>query len=361
MVIVGGPRQVGKTTMALRFLIPADETNPAYLNWDEPRIRRELLAGILPAGQSLIVFDEIHKYKGWRNLVKGFYDTRKSKTSFMITGSARLDYYRKGGDSLMGRYFFYRLHPLSLFEINKNPTMEDLKSLLRFGGFPEVFLSQNQRDWRRWQKERVTRVIRDDLLSLEQVKDVTQLELLAALLETKVGSLLSIQSLCEDLNASHEAVTRWIRILENVYYCFRISPYGSPKIKALKKEQKLFLWDFSPIEKEGSRFENLVACNLLKYCHFLEDTEGEKCELRFIRDKEKREIDFVVLRDKKAVFAVECKTGSGVISPHIKYFSERTNIPIFYQIHQTDRDYEGDNGRVRVMPFTKFVKEVLQV
>lgn len=361
MVIIGGPRQVGKTTLSLQFLNPPDETHPAYLNWDQPSIRRDLLAGILPADQSVIIFDEIHKYKGWRNLVKGFYDTQKSRTSFLITGSARLDHYRKGGDSLFGRYYFYRLHPLSLSEISADPQPGDLEDLLTYGGFPEMFLSKDLREWKRWQKERVTRVIRDDLLSLEQVKDVTQLELLASLLETKVGSLLSVQSLCEDLSASHEAVKRWTTILENVYFCFRISPFGSPKIKALKKEQKLFLWDWSPVENSGARFENLVASNLLKYCHFLEDTQGDTMELRYLRDKEKREVDFVIIKNKKPEFAVECKTGEKGPSPHLKYFAERTEIPNFYQVHLGKRDVEIAESRTRILPFVKFAREVLTV
>jgi len=361
MVFIGGPRQVGKTTLAIQFLDPPDTSNSAYLNWDEPRIRKDLMAGILPADMPIIIFDEIHKYKAWRNLVKGYYDTRKSKTSFIVTGSARLDYYRKGGDSLLGRYFYYRLHPFSLFEMNNDPKPDDLRALLEFGGFPEMLLGQNVKDWKRWQKERATQVIRDDLLSLEQVRDVTQLELLASLLETKVSALLSVQSLCEDLGASHEAVTRWIMILENVYFCYRLAPYGSPKIKALKKEQKLYLWDWSSVENIGARFENLVASHLLKFCHFKEDTEGEKMELRFLRDKEKREIDFVVIQNKKPLFAVECKTGDKGLNPHFKYFAERTPIPLFYQVHQGASDFEMPEARARSLPFVKFAREVLKV
>ena len=360
MVFVGGPRQVGKTTLALSIL-GGDEQHPAYFNWDYADDKRILLQSGLPPEQSLVILDEIHKYRQWRNFIKGLYDKNKSRISFLITGSARLDYYRKGGDSLQGRYHYYRLHPLSLYELNHNPSPADLEALLTFGGFPEPFFAQSERDWKRWQRERITRVIHDDLVSLEQVKEVSQLDLLAVLLQERVASLLSINSLREDLSASHEAVDRWVRILENVYYCFRIRPFAAKKIKALKKDRKLYLWDWSLCPHSGSRFVNLVASHLLKYCNYLEDTLGDEMELCFLRDNHKREVDFVVLRDGKPVFAVECKSGSKAVSKHLAYFSRRTEIPYFYQIHMGKDDYEIAELRARVMPFTRFSREVLRV
>ncbi|WP_456387719.1 ATP-binding protein [Desulfolithobacter sp.] len=360
MVFVGGPRQVGKTTLALNIL-GGDEQHPAYFNWDYADDRRIMLQGGLPPGQPLVVLDEIHKYKNWRTFIKGLYDKNKSRVAFLITGSARLDYYRKGGDSLQGRYHYYRLHPLSLYELNKQPSSADLETLLAFGGFPEPFFSQSERDWKRWQRERISRVIHDDLVSLEQVKEVSQLDMLAVLLQEKVASLLSINSLREDLSASHEAVDRWVRILENLYYCFRIRPFGQKRIKALKKDKKMYLWDWSLCSETGARFENLVASNLLKYCHFHEDTQGDAMELCFLRDINKREVDFVVLRDGAPVFAVECKSGAKSVSKHLVYFSKRTDIPCFYQVHAGSDDYEVGDLRTRVLPFTRFAEEILQV
>jgi len=360
MVFVGGPRQVGKTFMALNVL-GGDESHSGYFNWDYADDKRILLQGGLPANQPLIVLDEIHKYKNWRNFIKGLYDKNKSRVSFLITGSARLDYYRKGGDSLQGRYHYHRLHPLSLFEINNTPSLDDLQILLQFGGFPEPFFSQSEQDWRRWQRERLSRVIHEDLVSLEHVKEVSQLELLAILLQEKIASLLSINSLREDLSASHEAVDRWVQILENLYYCFRIKPFAAKKIKALKKDRKLYLWDWSLSSETGKRFENLVASNLLKYCHFHEDTRGEAMELCFLRDSHKREIDFVILQDGKPFFAVECKTGPTKISKNISYFAKRTAIPYFYQVHMGNADYEIADLQTRILPFTRFVSEVLKV
>jgi predicted AAA+ superfamily ATPase len=358
MVFLGGPRQVGKTTLALSLLGSGDSHHPAYMNWDDIPSRKMLLNGELPGGQSLIVLDEIHKYKGWRNLVKGFYDMNRQDKQFLVTGSARLDHYRRGGDSLQGRYHYHRLHPLSLFEINPAPSASDLEHLLKFGGFPEPFLKGDLRHWRRWQNERQSRVIQDDLVSLEQVKEVSQIGLLASVLPDRVGSVLSVNGLREDLSVAFETADRWISILENLYVCFRIQPYGLPKLRAAKKEKKLYMWDWSLCEKTAARFENLVASNLLKYCHRLQDQEGDVMELRFIRDSQGRELDFLVTRNGKPVFAVECKSGDGKLSPNITYFAARTSIPCFYQVHSGERDYEAVSSRARVLPFIEFSRQL---
>ena len=356
MVFVGGPRQVGKTTFSLTFLSSPSEKHPAYLSWDDLADRSALLKGELPSNQECIVLDEIHKFARWRNLVKGFYDKNKSEISFIITGSARLDYYRKGGDSLQGRYHYYRLHPFSLLELNLSPTKDDFDTLLRFGGFPEPFLKAEERFWRRWQRERVQRVIYEDIRDLENIKEISMLELLAEELPNRVGSPLSVKKLKELLQVAHETIERWIKIFERMYYCFRIPPYGPPKVRAVKKEQKLYLWDWSIVPESGPKFENFVASQLSKYCHFLEDTEGFDMELRFLRDTDKREIDFVVLKQGVPMFAVECKTGEKNINPSLFYFKERTHIPKFYQVHQGYRDFEKDG--VRVLPFETFCKEL---
>jgi predicted AAA+ superfamily ATPase len=356
MVFVGGPRQVGKTTFALTFLSDPSEKHPAYLNWDNILIRPSLLRGELPPNERIIVLDEIHKFARWRNLVKGFYDSRKSEISFIITGSARLEYYSKGGDSLHGRYHYYRLHPFSLREINTDPSQSDVQRLLKYGGFPEPLLKADERFWRRWQRERVQRVIYEDIRDLENIKEISLLELLAEELPNRVGAPLSVKKLKELLQVAHETVERWLKVFERMYYCYRIPPYGSPKVRAVKKEQKLYLWDWSIIPDSGPRFENFIASQLLKYCHLREDTEGFRMDLRFIRDTDKREIDFVVLKDGKPMFAVECKSGEKSINPALFYFMKRTPIPKFYQVHEGRKDFEK-NG-VRVLPVQKFCKEL---
>jgi len=355
MVFVGGPRQVGKTTLSLNLLDPPDSSNPAYLNWDDVRVHSSLLRGELPPNQPLIVFDEIHKFARWRNLINGFFDTRGAAIRFLITGSARLDYYRKGGDSLHGRYHYYRLHPFSLPEISTNPKPSDLSALLKFGGFPEPLLKGEETFWRRWQKERRQRVIYDDIRDLERIKEITLLELLAEELPRRVGSPLSVKNLRESLEVAHETAERWVEIFERMYYCFRISPYGATKLRAVKKEKKLYLWDWSTVNESGARFENLVACQLLKYCHLLEDSEGYRMELRFLRDTDRREVDFIVLKEGNPLFAVECKTGEKDISPALFYFKERVMIPKCFQVHTGTRDYEKQG--IRVLPFYSFCKE----
>ncbi|MCG2789773.1 MAG: ATP-binding protein [Actinomycetia bacterium] len=356
MVFVGGPRQVGKTTFALTFLSEPSERHPAYLNWDNAIVRPALLKGELPPREKCIVLDEIHKFARWRNLIKGLYDTNKSEISFIITGSARLDYYRRGGDSLQGRYHYYRLHPFSMLELNANPTIEDVKSLLKFGGFPEPCLRGEEKFWRRWQRERLQRVIYEDIRDLENVKEISLLELLAEELPNRIGSPLSIKKLKELLQVAHETVERWLKIFERMYYCFRISPYGPSRVRAVKKEQKLYLWDWSLVHDSGAKFENFIASQLLKYCHFMEDTEGFRTELRFLRDTDKREIDFVILKEGLPLFAVECKSGEKSINPSIFYFKDRTQIPKFYQVHEGTKDYQKKG--IRVLPVHTFCKEL---
>jgi len=357
MAFIGGPRQVGKTTLALALLGPtATERHPAYFNWDDPRSAAGLRRVELPAHEPLLVCDEVHKYARWRNLLKGIYDTEKSFRRIVVTGSARLDYYRKGGDSLANRYRYFRLHPFSLRELDAKPTGSDLNALLRFGGFPEPLFSQDEAAHRIWQRDRLARVVREDLRDLERVREVSLVEQLVDLLPERVGAPLSVANLRQDLAVDHKTAERWLTILETLYVCFRLAPFGSPRIRAVKKEKKLYLWDWSAVADPGARFENLVACQLLKYCHWIEDTEGFRMELRYLRDTDRREVDFVVLRGGRPQFAVECKTGQRAISPAVRYCAERTPIPRFYQVHRGDRHYES--GKVTVLPFASFCTEL---
>lgn len=357
MVFIGGPRQVGKTTLALRFAKTHSTKYPGYISWDDLKSRAGLLRGELPSGQKLIILDEIHKYRQWRNLVKGLYDLNKDELQFIVTGSARLDHFKKGGDSLFGRYRHYRLHPITLAELSAQPTAKDTEALLNLSGFPEPFLAGSLRDYKRWHLERIERVVYTDINDLESIRDITALQILVDSLGSRIGSPLSIENLRHDLSVSHATVARWLDILEVVYMTYRISPFGSPKIRAVKKEQKLYFWDWSQTPDKGARFENFVASHLLKYCHFMEDTEGDKMELRFLRDRDLREIDFVVLRDGKPLFAVECKSGERQLSKSITYFKERTSIPEFFQVHQGTADFGNSKTTGRCLPIWTFCKE----
>lgn len=355
MVFLYGPRQVGKTTLSLAFIKKGRENHPAYFNWDYRSDRKKILSEEFPPYEKILIFDEIHKYSRWRNFLKGLYDKQKSLRQFLITGSGNLKHYNRGGDSLQGRYYSYRLHPFSLRELNPKPTKKDLNALLNLNGFPEPLFAGSQKILKRWRNERISQLIREDIRDLERVRELDLMEILMDTLPKKVGSPLSIKSLKEDLEIAHETVERWICILESLFVCFRISPFGPDKIRAVKKERKLYLYDWSSIDNPGTRFENLVACQLLKHCHFIEDREGEKMELRFLRDTDKRELDFVVLRNKKPLFAVECKSGDS-LSSHLIYFQKRTKIPKFYQVHLKQKDYESKG--IRVTPFEVFCKEL---
>ena len=354
MVFLGGPRQVGKTTFTQGLLPSYKDEHPAYLNWDSTEDRRKILAREWPATEKLIIFDEIHKFKNWRNLIKGYFDKLKSTHQFLVTGSARLDYYRKGGDSLLGRYQYFRMHPLSLPEVARvRPSSSNFEKLLQFGGFPETFLKQDITHLKRWHRQRRERIVYSDIRDLENLKEISLMELLIEALPSRVGSPLSRKNLAQDLEVDFKTLERWLTILENVYYCYRISPYGPPRIKAVKKEQKVYFWDWSELEDPGNRWENFVASHLLKYCHFHEDTQGDKMELRFLRDVTAKEVDFVVLKNKKPLFAVECKTGEKKACPQLQYFAQRTDIPMFYQVHTGNVDRQVQD-KIRILPFERF-------
>lgn len=354
MVFIGGPRQVGKTTLAKVFI----ENKDQYLNWDLLEDRELISKHLINPKLKCVVLDEIHKYVRWRTLVKGLFDKYAPHLSIIVTGSAKLDHLRKGGDSLFGRYHYYRLHPFTLGEVDRNYSRQTTQRLLNFSGFPEPYLTQNEDSYRRWKRERINRVVYQDLRDLDTVRELSHIELLVGMLPQKVGSPLSIKSLQEDLEVSPNTVSRWIEVLETIYYCYRILPYGPKKVRAVKKSQKLYLWDWAEIEDPGARFENMVAGHLLKYCHFLEDTQGFKMELRYLRDTDLREIDFVVLQENKPLFAVECKSGEKNISKHIHYFRERTPIPQFYQVHLGTKEFQDQN--IHVLPFEKFCQKVGQ-
>ena len=277
--------------------------------------------------------------------------------------------YRRGGDSLQGRYHYYRLHPFTAAEIAKtfqpavpfnkliipDKTSEDVvESLYAFGGFPEPFLRQTARHLRRWHNEKIERMFREDIQDMQLIRDMGSMRLLSDILPSKVGSLLSINSIREDLEVSFRAVAHWIDVLESFYYLFRLYPFSGKKIRSLKKEPKLYLWDWAEIENESARFENLIASHLLKLVHFLIDFEGHKVELYFLRDVDKREVDFLVTVKGKPWFAVEAKLNNERLSPHLLYFKDRLNIPFCYQVVKTAGVDRLEKG-VRIISAGKFL------
>lgn len=369
MVFVAGPRQVGKTTLARQIL--AESEAGVYLSWDNREDRREIRAARWPGGDALVVLDELHKWRSWKSWIKGEFDKHREHLRFLVTGSARMDVYRRGGDSLQGRYHHYRLHPFTVGEsqsrsaavlpepgaelqIPAHASREILTVLMKFGGFPEPFLAQSDRTLRRWQKERLERFLREDVRDLEAVRDLSALQILADLLPERVGSPLSLNALREDLEASHRAVTLWVDIFERLYHVFRLRPHTSTTVRGLRKMPKLYLWDWSPIPEPGPRLENLVAAHLLKLVHLLQDRDGHPVELKYLRDRVGRETDFLVTVGQTPWMAVEVKLASTRIDPALVYFRERLAIPWVYQVVlEGDRDFVQDG--VRCVPAHRFL------
>jgi predicted AAA+ superfamily ATPase len=361
MVFIGGARQVGKTTMAQKLVAPS-YNNSAYFNWDYRPDRQKLLQGEFPGDANLLIFDEIHKYKKWKTLVKGVYDTLKEKYRFLITGSARLNIYRKGGDSLQGRYHYFTLHPFSMAEmlgitnhikpfdeisIYPNNCFNDLEILEHFGGFPEVLIKQNDRTLRRWHHEKLERLFKEDIRDIEAIRDIGTMQLLGDLLPHKVGSLLSINSIREDIEVSHRAATSWLSILEMFYYHFRIYPHQSNIIRSIKKEPKLYLIDWSEVPDESARFENLVGSHLLKLIQYMQEYEGYSAQLNFLRNVDKKEVDFLVSIDNKPWFCVEAKQTDTTPSSNLYYYRERLQIPYVYQVVKKEKvDIFKNNVRI---------------
>jgi predicted AAA+ superfamily ATPase len=353
MVFVGGPRQVGKTTLGKSFL----PDSRGYLNWDIDEHRENILSRELPPVPFLF-FDEIHKYRSWRNFLKGVYDGRDDSRRILVTGSARLDYYRFGGDSLQGRYHYHRLHPLSVAELgSSNPS--DLLTLHRLGGFPEPFFSGSDIDARRWSREFRQRFIREDLQGVEQVEDLGKLELLMLRLPDLVGSPLSINSLREEIQTSHKTLSRWLQIFERLYAIFRLPPFGPPKIRAVKKEQKHYHYDWSLIPEEGPRFENLVASHLAKWVDFEVDSKGRDLELRYFRDVEGREVDFVVLEKRQPSYFIEAKWNDVPLDSSLKYLKTKyPNVEAWQLSAVGKKDYQTPEG-IRVAPAGTFLKHLV--
>lgn len=323
MVFIGGPRQCGKTFLAKEILKKLGSTHN-YFNYDFPEDKKRILAQMW-GEEKYIALDEIHKFPKWKTFVKGMYDTQKEIHNFLITGSARLDVYKRGGDSMMGRYHYWRLHPFTLDELPKKFNREQsFQKLMRVGGFPEPFLDSSEAQARRWRKERFDLILREDIRDLEKINEVQNISLLVDLLKTRVGSLIVVSNLASDLQVAPNTVKRWIEILEKMYLIFIVRPYTGNLSRAISKPFKVYFFDNADVEgDEGAIFENLVATHLYKRIQLIEDSEGYRMQLYFLRDKEGREIDFVITKDKKIERLVEAKWSDDQISKNLVYYSEK--------------------------------------
>jgi predicted AAA+ superfamily ATPase len=366
MAFVTGARQVGKTTLGRALLSEASNV----FSWDDQRFRRawvkDPLGALESRGPGPVLLDEIHKDRRWKSRLKGVYDLRGQSMRIVVTGSARLDFFRRGGDSLMGRYLPYRLHQLSAGERPASPGPDDIlrehvplypvSDMLRLGGFPEPLLAGSEPKARRWSRLRLERLVYEDLRDFRHIHDLQALRTLVDLLAERVGSVLSMNSLREDVGVAFATVRDWIHVLEALFHLFLIRPFAGRLQRTLKAEPKLFLYDALQIPGEGARLENLTALHLLKACHYWTDLAHGVFELRFLRTKEKEEVDFVVIRDGRPWMLVECKSEDTEPAPALTKYASILKAPLSFQLVRRagfDRVYAGQG--VRVLSYDRFL------
>jgi predicted AAA+ superfamily ATPase len=338
IVLLTGPRQTGKTTLSKMLVTGFD-----YFNFDNAEDRLDLLEKSWDRSKELIIFDELHKLRNWKSWLKGIYDTEGIPPSIIVTGSAKLDAYRKVGDSLAGRFFQFRLHPLDLKEIKNTLKPVNLESeldkLLDTGGFPEPFLNGSSRYYNRWKKSHLDIIIKQDLIDLENVQQITLIETLIQLLKKQVGSPVSYSSLARDLQCSDKTIKRWLTILENMYVIFRVTPFHKNIARSILKTPKFYFYDTGQVVGDpGVKLENLVACALLKEIHYRADCYGEDRYLYYLKDKDGREIDFYITNDKNQALMVEVKWSEENLSPNfkvfMKYFSDAGMVQIVKELNR---------------------------
>ncbi|MBK7877687.1 MAG: ATP-binding protein [Planctomycetes bacterium] len=371
MAFVSGPRQVGKTTVCEEFADPG-----AYLNWDRDRDRNVLRRGQESVAQhvgldrsrtkpAVVVLDEVHRYGRWKHLLKGLYDAHKRDARFIVTGSSRLDVFQRGGDSLMGRYFLYRMHPLGVAEL-VHPTVPeqpirppgriadaDWTALLEHGGFPEPFLRRTAAFTRRWRSLRMVQLVREDLRDLTRVQELERIEMLALLLLERSGGQLSFASLANDLHVSPDTAKRWVRLLANLHHGFLVRPWFKNVARSLRKEPRWYSLDWTAVDDEGRRAETLVAAHLKKAVDGWTDLGLGAFDLFYLRDKDGHEVDFVVVKDKRPWFLVEVKLGEDRLAADVHRFHEVLGTQHAFQVvlglPYEDVDVFADD-RPRVVP-----------
>lgn len=381
MVFVTGPRQVGKTTTCRSHA-------QAYINWDNIDDREQILAGPanlverlqlnrLSKTTPVALFDELHKYPRWKQFLKGFFDTYSDQVRIIVTGSSRMDIYRRGGDSLMGRYFLYRMHPFSVAEIlhhdlpdptrivraPKKISAADFGALWRHGGFPEPYLKRDNRFSRRWQSMRFEQLVREEIRDLTQIQQIDQLETLVTLLANRSAHQLVYSNLAGQVRVSVDTLRRWVDALRNLHLGFLIRPWFKNVSRSLRKEPKWYLRDWASIEDPGDRAETFVACHLLKAVDGWTDMGLGKFELGYLRDKERREVDFVVVRDAKPWFLVEVKHRKEITSRTLRHYQEQVDAPFAFQVvvdaNYVDADCFAKPSSPVVVPAKTFLSQLM--
>jgi len=323
IVLLTGPRQSGKTTLSKML-----SNNFDYLNFDNPEHRLGLIERSWDRSKDLIIFDELHKLKNWKSWLKGIYDTEGVQPRIIVTGSAKPDIYRKVGDSLAGRFFQFRLHPLDLKEIKRINKPDNLQAvldlLLDTGGFPEPYLEGSTTFYNRWKRSHLDIILKQDIVDLENVREITSIETLIQLLRKRVGNPVSYKSLAQDLQCSDKTVKRWLTILENMYIIFRVGPFHRNIARSILKAPKYYFYDTGQvIGDSGIRLENLTACALLKEIHYIEDCYGEQAHLYYLKTKDSREIDFFITRNEVPFLMIEVKWADSTPNRNFSIFGKR--------------------------------------
>ncbi len=345
IILLSGPRQSGKTTLAKMLNKSFD-----YLNFDNSEHRLAFNEKTWDRNKKLVVFDELHKMKNWKTWLKGIYDTEGLKPHIVVTGSARLDLHRKAGDSLAGRFFAYRLHPLDMKEIEKQLKPKNITQvmnmLLEVGGFPEPYLKGSSKYYKRWKKTHLDIILKQDLIDLENVREITSIETLIQLLRKSVGSTISYSSLARDLQCSDKTVKKWITLLENMYVIFKVLPFHKNVARAVLKAPKIYFYDTGQVlGNRGTKLENLVACALLKELHFRQDCIGEESKLHFLRTKDGEEIDFLLVINEKPHMMIEVKLSDEKPSSSFRFFKKTfKNIPKIQLVQEIKREKTYPNG-----------------
>lgn len=361
MVFIGGPRQVGKTTLSKALLV-GDYENGEYFNWDNDDDRKAILRKEWRTDSPLVIFDELHKYPRWKSWIKGIYDVR-IKQEYLVTGSAHLDLYKKGGDSLMGRYHYWRLHPFTLDELPEGISKETAyERLLTLGGFPEPFLGNDEREARRWRRERFDRVIKEDVRELSTIQQISNLYLFVDALRERVGSMIALSNIAQDLQVSPNTTKNWLAMVERMYLGFTLTPYTKKIARSVQTPRKVYFYDNADLNTDdGAKLENLVATHLLKRLQFIEDYYGYRCSLHYVRDKEGREVDFLTVIDNKIIDLIEVKLAESDISPSLLYYSKKLSPKNTVQIvGNLKRSFDKNGVRV-TNPIEYFVNPPWEV
>lgn len=375
MIFLAGPRQAGKTTLAK--IISRSFPNNLYFNWDIAADRTLLFENPTffesvkrhDLSTPLIVFDEIHKYKNWKNYLKGVYDQFHTNYQFLVSGSGRLDIYQKGGDSLAGRYFLFHLWPFTLAELaNRTPTaaeffkdplhvitehaselQETWESLSELSGFPEPYLSGKKTTYRRWSNTYSQQLIREDIRDLTGVKSIGDIETLYMLLPSKIGSPLSAISLAKDLRVSYNSIRSWLDIFERFFLAFSISPWTAKIARAIQKERKVYLWDIPTIKDPAARFENMVACELWRAITGWNDMGYGNFALYFIKNKEQQEVDFLISKDREPFLLIEAKLSDTRPSSALRKFQNSLHIPAIQLTNKGGSFQINNNGDQQIL------------